>query len=290
MKSPRVIGDSPIAPLFLSELMRRQGSLVLDLENDGTTMLKFLAKLLGISYTQATGIGYALLGFSASDLTQLNLPSSNVESTSLDLVATSLDRGALSRLGRADVINLSQQIATIGYENLTKSDRVYITLRNLGEPAHFTRVAETYNLLFPDDQMTVRNVHAILSRGGEPSMERFGIVWTGVKGTYALRENGYERPALGIFEAVTKIVLDKFEQTGRPVHISVITTELGKYRQAVNPASLALATGVNSCIKQVSKDYFIPKDPTEEGKEAEYSGSGLDSVLRQFQADHASQR
>ena len=286
MKNPQVKGRSPLVAILLAELMRRQGSLVLDPGQKETTFVCFLAKCLGVPYVQTKVEDFVLLGYSESDLTELSLHSSVAEVADSDRVAERLDCGALSNLGRNDLDRIAVAIAQDRYGKLTKQGKVYLTLQHLGKPAHFSEVAETYNWLFPDAPMREHNVHAIMSRCGEPDVEQYGIVWIGIKGTYALKEHGYERPRLGIFDAVTKVVEEKYEETQKPVHISVITTELGKYRQFVNPVSLAFATGTNPCLKQVSKNFFIPKDPQQEIQPTD-GASDLDRILREFREEHS---
>ena len=45
----------------------------------------------------------------------------------------------------------------------------------------------------------------------------------------------------------------------------------------VNPASFAIATGANSRLEQISKDYFIPKDTRREVS-TEDESDGLDRI------------
>ena len=271
---------------LLAEIIPRQGSLVLDPGQEETAFVCFLAKCLGVPYVRTKVGSFVLLSYSESDRAELSPNSSVAEETDSDLVAEQLGCGALSGLGRNDLDRIAVAIAQDRYGKLNKQEKVYLALRHLGKPAHFSEVAETYNWLFPDDPTSDRNVHAILSRCAEPSAELHGIVWIGVKGTYALKEHGYERPSLGIFDAVRKVVKEKYEETQKPVHISVITTELGKYRQLVNPVSLAFATGTNPGLEQFSKDYFIPKEPQQETQPID-GASDLDRILREFREDHA---
>ena len=286
MKHPQVRGRSPVIAILLVELMRRQGSLLLDPGQEETIFTCFLAKCLGVPYIRTKVGNFVLLGYSESDLIELNLPGSVAEVTDSDRVAEQLDCGVISYLGRGDLGQVANAIAENRYSRLSKQEKVYLALRHIGQPAHFSAITETYASLFPDDSMSQRNVHAILSRCASPDFEQYGIVWIGVRGTYALREQGYKRPDMGIYDTVATIVEKKYRETQKPVHITLITAELGKYRHAVHPASLAFATGVNPRLEQVSKDFFIPKDPQREAQ-TEGSTSDLDRILREFQADHA---
>lgn len=224
---------SSLIPAFIAELMRRQGSLILDPDDPGTAWARFLAKSMGVPCPRAKSADYI--------------------------------------------------IAEKKRSRLNKAEKVYAALQHLVKPSHYSEVTEVYNRLFPDDPTSEHTIHATLSRCREPEFEKYGIVWVGLKGTYALKEHGYERPKLSIFAAVTKVVVDKYAETGKAVHISVITAELGKYRQFVNPTSLAYATGANHNIEQVAKDYYIPKDLEQEAK-VEDAASDQDRIIREFWA------
>ena len=86
--------------------------------------------------------------------------------------------------------------------------------------------------------MTEHNVHAILSRCAAPELEQYGIVWVGAKGIYALKEHGYERPPMRLFDAVSKIVQEKYNNNQRPIHITAIASALPMHHPTVNRASL----------------------------------------------------
>ena len=66
------------------------------------------------------------------------------------------------------------------------------------------------------------------------------MVWVGIRGTYALKEWGYERPPTKLFDAVADIVCTDYKKTGRPVSFEKICTEIGKYRQVINKESITL--------------------------------------------------
>lgn len=244
---------------LLSEVMRKRGSPFFDNEHPAAPAVCGVAQLLGIPYARTKWGNFLIFGMSKFNFSTRGQSASVAEYIDLDVVCQQLDTGELSWLPGDIIPAVAQVVVKERLKRLNKPEKVYLTLREIGRPAHFSEVSGAYNDIFPDDPTREHNVHAILSRCAAPDTEQYGIVWVGVKGTYALKEHGYERPKLGIFEAVTKIVADKYAETGKSVHISVITTELGKYRQFINSTSLAHATGFNDRIEQVSKDYFIPK-------------------------------
>lgn len=270
---------------FLAGLMRRQGSLVLDLDQEETPVVCFLAKCLDVPYFRLSAGNFVVLSICNFDSPAPEQFASFAEWVDTDKVAEHLDAGTLSFLKRDDISQVAKVIAGGRFSRLSKQEKVYLALKYIGKPAHFSEVTKNYNSLFSDDLMPERNLHSILSRCAAPGFEQYGIVWTGAKGTYALKECGYARPDMGIFEAVAKVVEERYAITRNPVHTTVIATELGKYRQLINPNSLVLATGANPRLEQVSKDFFVPKNPQRETWSDERSRS-LDAILREFQADH----
>jgi hypothetical protein len=110
------------------------------------------------------------------------------------------------------------------------------------------------------------------------------VVWIGVRGTYALKEWGYERPSKGLFEAVADIVENRYEATGTPVPFAVIAAEMGKLRRVVKLSSLTFATHCNPRLRRVSGDSFVPRAPDDEVVE-EIAEDELDRILQEFE-DH----
>ena len=115
---------------------------------------------------------------------------------------------------------------------------------------HETKV---YNSLYPDHKSTEHNIHAMLNR------EKYGVVWIGIRSTFALKEWGYERPSKILFNKVTKIVEKKYKETTRPVPFTVIVAEMGKYRQVVKHSSITIASYRNPNLLHINKNSFIPK-------------------------------
>ena len=268
---------------FWAEFIRHRGSLVMNLESEETTFVAFLAKCLGMPQTEIGRL--VVLGISNIDLSILAQLNSVAQQTDPDSIAAQLDIGDLSYLAVDDLRKIAQALASDKAGRLTKADKVYLTLKNIGEPAHFSKVAEVYNYLYPQDSVTERSIHAVLTRFAPESDKRYGIVWVGVKGTYALKEWGYERPSLSIFDAVVEIVKEKYEQTGqKPVPFTVIQAEIPKYRQIVTPASLTIATHCNPRLDRVFKDSFVPRDTDEQFQE-EIAKDELDRILRGFQEE-----
>jgi hypothetical protein len=191
-------------------------------------------------------------------------------------VASKLDVESTLCLMATDIIVVAEQVASSWRSRLNKAQKVYLTLREIGKPAHYSVVYERYNRLFFEDDPTENSIHAILGR------EEYGVVWIGVRGTYALREWGYERPSKGLFEAVAEIVDKRYRETGRPVPMLVIEAEIGRYRSLVKPASLTIAAHCNPALQHTSKDSFVPRVPDAED-EVELAADELDRILQDFE-------
>jgi hypothetical protein len=160
----------------------------------------------------------------------------------------------------------------------SRRDRVHLTLTCIGKPAHYSRVAEIYNDVFPDFPMSEHDVHITLGR-----MEDRGVVWIGIKGTFALKEWGYEKPTKGLFETVAEIVRKRYAVTRRPVPFSFMSSEITKYRRVVNPNSVLIAAHCNPALKPVGEDAFVPREADQKEDEQDLQAEELDRILRRFE-------
>lgn len=267
-------------------LVSKPGGFVLSTNEEAAPYVRFAAKCLGIPYARIgagslVGIGTKGQAFQAQiDGRELVIARHDVKQ-----VATLLNSGQFYFMDHTATLEVAQAIVADAEKRLTKQEKVYLALKQIGKSAHYSEVARVYDQLYPDDEMNEHNIHAILSRCASPDLELHGIVLVGVKGTYGLKQHGYERPGMRLFDTMTKIVEEKYTISQRPVHFNVIVSELGKYRREVNPASLAFATGMNSAIHQIEKDYFVPKGANG-ATDLEGNAKDLDSILRDFREAH----
>ena len=175
---------------FLAEFMRSRGSIVTNSSTDETRLFTFLAKCLGIPWSQPEIERLVVLGSAKIELSKFLQLGSIGQQIDSNIIATELDEGNLSYLADSDLKYLAQAVVSSKVGRLTKADKVYLALRNINEPAHYSEVADVYNYQNPRDQMSARNVHAVLSRCTDQTDQRYGIVWIGTKGTYALKRVG----------------------------------------------------------------------------------------------------
>jgi hypothetical protein len=149
---------------------------------------------------------------------------------------------------------ISKQNIEFRKSNSRMSEKVIATLRSLKKPAHFSKVHDKFHSQFPDLHVSENSIHAILDR----LTKKDEVVWIGIKGTYALREWGYTRPELGLYETVTEIVTKHYEEFGTPITQNKIQLEMSKYRRVINKSSLIMAISLNKDILCVSKNCYTP--------------------------------
>jgi len=260
-----------VAPL-LFYVICHDGSMLVP-QGSMRNLIILIAKCNNVPVTIFPHTSLSILGLTKEDIV---LPSDIWKSaTDLTKVASQLETHSMLLVNKQNQITLARRLSVYLLRKLYKSQKVYLTLKSIGRPAHFTEIAERYHSLFPEDQDTEHNIHARLI------YNPYGVVWIGIKGTYALEEWGYERPSLTLFNTVIEIVEQKYAETGTPVPYSVILAELGKYRRVINPSSVVFATYRNPRLTQIEGDYFILK-PIEEF-ETDAAAEELDRILQEFE-------
>ena len=261
---------------LICSVISKQGSLIVPKDSPERFLSSFLAKCVGVPQAEFPYSKKLILGASPKDVT---LPKSTgviPEDIGTDSIANRLESQRQLCIIESDLKTLAEGIAQFRRKRLSKGQKAYLALRAVGRPAHCSKITEVYNLLFPDEPSTEQNLHAVLGR------EQYGVVWIGIRSTFALREWGYQRPSKGLFDAVTEIVREKYEDNNQPVPFTVIVAEMGKRRRLVNSASLVIATQCNPNLRRIGKDSFVPKEPSEEILE-KISAEELDRILREFE-------
>lgn len=108
-------------------------------------------------------------------------------------------------------------------------------LRELGEPSHYSKIAETINAgLPPERHIAGRTVQIRLTQ--HPEM----FIWVGLRGTYGLKEWGLEQ-VLSYEDALAQIL----RQAGHPLTFQQILAELPKFRPYYEESSIVLTLGTN---------------------------------------------
>lgn len=259
-----------LAPL-LFDIMRREGSLLIQSEPMRHVTM-FLTKCKDIPISTFPHTNIAILGATKEDM----IIPEYIWKLALDPneIASHLQTSGRPLLDAKDLRVLAEKIALFVRKKLTMSQKVYLALKSIGRPAHYSEVADAYYDIFPEPS-SEHNIHAVLLR------EDNGVVWIGTKGTFALEEWGYERPLKTIFDTVTEIVEQRYVKTGKPVPFNVIVAEIGKYRKVIQPSSVVFASHCNPKLERVSGDCFVPKTDAEEEKDI--SKDELDRILGEFE-------
>ena len=258
-RSWRKLRHSVNAPTYsralIYNIMSKQGSLMVETDSPEMLTIGFLSKCSRVPYATLSHINLAILGALPEDTILLKprrLLLDNIDSVSI--INQWESEGRLCLIKR-DLKFFAESIVRFCLKRLNKEQKVYLALRTIGKPAHSAKITEVYNSLFPDHPSTEYNIRAVLS------LEKYGVVWIGIRSTFALKEWGYEHPSKTLFNKVTKIVEKKYKETTRPVPFTIIVAEMGKYRQVVRNSSLTIASYRNPNLRRIGKNSFIPKKP-----------------------------
>ena len=261
-----------LVPLLLIYVLNRKGSLLVISANIHRE-IKFICKCLHVPVWTFPYINVMSIGDVSNSI---NLPDnvwrdlSNIETNVKDFLS------ALPlQLIQEDVEEIANMLIPIIFKRLSKRQKVYLALKQIGGPAHFSEITDMYMHMFPGEYTTEHSVHAALL------YEKYGVVWIGSKGMFALEEWGYERPTSSLMDTIAQIVEEKYQSTGSPVPFVVIQAEIGKHRKFVNPNSLILASYCNPRLRNVDDFGFLPREEADD--EEKVADDELDRTLREFE-------
>lgn len=260
-------------------LMLSKSNLVIDANPHGLSLISFLAKWAQIPLGILPFTGLSIFGLTLDNFKSLTPPHWSGYDIKFDKVEKELDSDKGIFLAAHDIDLICKRISAYRSQKhrgfpLSSRRMIYLALRDLGKPSHYSDITRIHNELFPQVIKTERIIHATLGRCADD------FVWIGVKGTYALKEWGYKKPSKGLFDSVDEIVRNIYLKSNKPVAFSVIVSELGKYRQVINNNSLLFAVHMNAKVQEVSNNLFIPK--IEDKQVAHENDDNFDKVLREF--------
>lgn len=178
----------PFLTALLCDFMEESGSLIVPDRSPKAALRQFLACCCGIPYVDLSPMGLSVLTASAKPLAFLESADWFPDELDADAIARRVEAEGQVPLVDSDVKVLAGTVAQFRRNRLHRAQRVYLTLRAIGRPAHYSQIAEVYNSLFPEHPSTEHNLHAVLNR------EQYGVVWIGARGMFALKEWGYKRP------------------------------------------------------------------------------------------------
>lgn len=263
---------------FLCDFMDESGTLVVKHSSPKRSLRSFLARCAGLPQATLSEIGVVVIAASPEDLGPLESREWFPDEVEGGAIACRVESDSRLALVDSHVRVLAKGMARLRRRSLKGPQRVYLALRAIGKPAHYSEITRIHNELFPDRPATEHSIGVLLGFG------KHGVVWVGVRGKYALREWGYERPSATLFDRVREIVEKVHEATGRPVPFAVIAAEIGKYRRIVNPHSVTIAAHCDPGLVRVDKNCFIPRGPDDKDQD-EISSEELDRILEDFAQD-----
>ena len=264
---------SRLALLLVIYTVSREGSLLLS-SSRIQPEIEFICECLGVPLWSFPSMGVRIIG---EGIDSISLPD-DLWSDIVNLNANLKRFISLLplQLTKADVEEIAARYVPIVIRRLTKSQKGYLALREIGRPAHFSEIADMYAEMFPGECAKEHAIHAVLLRG------EHGVVWIGSKGMFALEEWGYERPKSSLMDTIVQIVADRYRETGNPVPVIVIRAEIGRHRRVVNPASIVVGSYCNPKLRRVGDSCFVPREETDVEAE-DVSDDELDRALREFE-------
>ncbi len=258
--------------LLLIYILNKKGSLMISSSKIQQEM-EFICECLNVPLWRFPYVNVMSIGYGNNNI---NLPE-NIWTDPINLksnINKFLSNLPL-QLIQEDVEVLTEMLAPIVFKHLSKTQKAYLTLKQIGKETHYSEVKDKYMDMFPGEYVTENGVHALLLQ------EKHGVVWTGSKGKFALEEWGYKRPTSSLMDTITGIVEEKYRSTGNCVPFIVIQAEIGKYRKSVNPNSVFIASYLNPKLKIVDDFCFLPQEVNKE--EEEVDDDKLDELLKRFE-------
>jgi len=261
------------------QVLNSQGDLVGPEDARESIWLAFTLKCLRIPCAELPQTGRLVIGLTKEEVEVIS--SLAKKSTGAVALHKLLEEEWHPGYKCSDLDIIASEYVDATAKKLTKLDKVYFALKSIGRPAHFSRVANIYNALYEDEYSSEHTVQSTLLRDTER------VVHIGIRGTYALKEWGYEKPPMRLFDSVTDIVTKKFAETGKPIPFTVIEGEIGKYRQVVNPKSLLIAAHLNPKLQRIGSNSFRPKELGTADENNDLAPEELDKILRDFEKERA---
>jgi hypothetical protein len=237
---------------FLLNYISTCGCLVSDQPSD-IVIKKILFDFLSIPYSLYSDLEIILIGKKKTDRDNPIERAKNFlkKHHDFDVLVNSLKERNTMFLSDVEINTIAKKCFK---ENLDVKRATFAALKKIGRPAHYSEIAEACGKLFPESKFSIRYIHVSLG-----NMEQCGIVWVGIRGTYALKEWGYERPRKTLFDTVADIVQNNYENTKMPVSFDDIKTEMKKNRKIFKETSLIVASYTNPKLRCVRKNFFIPR-------------------------------
>lgn len=266
---------SPFLKTFLLYILNKKGSMIEDVNISMIDYIIFLFNSFEIPLAKIDNINTVIF---TNDINKIESFLCKEKNMNLDIyeITSNLSKIYGLNLNFNDLFKIAKKIHEYRGKKLNSKQRVYLTLKRIGEPAHYSLITELHNQLFSDYQSNENSIHTYLNYA-----RKLGVVWIGMRGTFALEEWGDKQAEKSLLDIIYEIVEQKHKETGKPVSYNVIQAEIGKYRKLINPNSFSMSVYLNPKIKKVDKNSFIPKDKVKDEEDSN-KGNHLNEILKDF--------
>jgi len=241
---------------FLALIVSRSGSLLQITDGEWDLEFLFLGKCLGLSMRTLPNIGLTILSKKNTTEHELLNKEKAIRVQFEDAISDTKQQFE-NQFSFEDIVAIGKRIQRNRQDRIKSTARVYLCLKQLGKPAHYSEVAKVHNQIFPQFKTSENNIHSYLSR------QEYGVVWTGERGIFGLREFGSARPQMTISERIFEIVSRIHEETERPVSYNTVLVELARYRNNVKENTVRAGLSNNRKIKKVGRQGFVPRTEAE---------------------------
>jgi hypothetical protein len=241
-----------ILRLLILWLLDRRGTLIFEQLIEECNPLIFILKFFNIPFTNLSESNLILIGSNNKDF-ESYLQKYRVErKEDITLLVKNLEKNTVSYFSSSEYKYIFIKNKLNIKIQKSKIDRVIEILKILNKPSHYSEVANKYFKVYANDISSDHSIYAILAN------QKHGIVWVGVRGIYALKQWGYNKPEKDLYESVTEIVSNIYNKTHQGVSTELIRIELGKYRKLITNNSFGLTLAFNENIKAISKGQYVP--------------------------------
>ncbi len=256
---------------FLCQFMAEKGSLIVQRKRKDFQIHRFLCKACRVPFRNYEKFGFAVKVLSPKERNAIQDDTIRLNLMYTQKLAKEFDGRFKLPMKKEDIEFVSTEIVQYFRKHMIRAERLYLTFLSTGHPLHFTDIQRFHNKLFPERTCTERSIRSALN--APRYVNQFGFVWIGTRGTYGLKEWGYEKPTENLMDMVTRIVSEVYNAEKKPVHLDYIRQEILKIRRVVKPSSIIIAASCNPRLERLSNRMFVPKD---------ISKKDLETVLKKF--------
>jgi hypothetical protein len=242
---------------------------VADSASDPTS--HFLARICGLGPLPLNKTDSWSVGIPADVMASLNEAVSEDISTFPNQAQLLLDD--LPFISDRDATCTLNRIVSCRQSRLKRYEKLYVILRDIGRPAHYSEITKAHNRRFVPS-LTQKTVHSVLSR------EQAGVVWVGTRGTFGLTEQGSRRPGQPLFTQIADIVEAGYARLGQPMRKDAILAEIGRLRTTVNLSSINMALSLNPRIVPIAGGFIPAAAAAPNGKLDDDVNSVLERMLQ----------